>query len=168
MFFINLASIGLTLIGLPGIWIMIALAAGVEFWRGDFFSLWTIAACVVLALFGELMELITGAAGSKFAGGSHRSGIGAIIGAIVGAIAGAAFPPVLGAIIWGAVGAGVGAVLLDMTHKDPETNLTKRQRLNQMARIGSGAAAGRLAGTVIKGLLATIVFIILTVASIVP
>ncbi|MBL1216286.1 MAG: DUF456 domain-containing protein [Planctomycetes bacterium] len=163
---VSVMSLALTLIGLPGAWLVIAVGI-VCHWLQDWtwFSWWTIGGCIALALVGEVLEFASGAAGTHWAGGSKRSGAGALIGALVGGLAGSMFPPIIGALIWGVVGAGVGAIVAEITvHDDTGAPRTMKQTLG----IGGGAAAGRLAGTISKLAVTAIIAIVMFVAAWIP
>ena len=74
----------------------------------------------MLALVGELMEFVAGAAGVKNAGGSRRAAALALAGGLVGGILGVFIGvpiPVIGSIVaallFGGVGALAGAMLGD-------------------------------------------------------
>lgn len=152
---VNLIGLILTLIGLPGIWMMIAIAIALQVWRQDLFNIWVLVICVMLGLIGEVIEFISGAAGSKLAGGSKRAGVGAMIGALVGAILGATFPPVIGAVIWGVVGAGLGAMIAETTRDETHIKNT--------LSIGGAAAAGRFVGIISKVILAAMVYVLILI-----
>ncbi len=155
----GLLSILLTIIGLPGIWFMIVAILGLKWWHDEWVGWWIIAGAVFLALTGEAIELIAGAAGSSKAGGSRKAALGAVIGGIIGAIAGAAFPPIIGAVIWGTVGAGIGAILGELNSgRDWRATLT----------VGGAAATGKLLGTLAKTAIAITVFLLLFTALIIP
>lgn len=159
---VNLANIFLTLIGLPGIWIMLALAIAAQFLpveRSEMFNWWTIFACVVLGLLGELVEFLGSAVTSTSAGGTRRASLFAIVGGIVGAILGSATPPIIGALIWGVVGAGIGGLIGEVTG-GAETR--------HAISIGRAAARGKFIGAVAKTGLALVIYLILTIASFVP
>ena len=150
-FIFGLISIFLTLIGLPGLWLMILVFVGLKWWQPDWISWWVVGAGVVIALLAEIIEFVAGAAGSSKAGGSRSASVGAIIGGVVGAIVGAAFPPIIGAILWGAVGAGFGAMLGEISvGRDWKKTLP----------VGTAAAKGKMLGTLWKTGLAVVVFVL--------
>jgi len=148
----GLISIALTLIGLPGIWLMIVVVLGLKWWNPEWISWWVIAVSLFLAFVAELIEFVAGAAGSSRGGGTKSAAVGAIIGGIVGAIAGAAFPPFIGAIIWGTVGAGLGAAIGE---------ITSGKEWRKTLPVGTAAAAGKLVGTLTKTAIAVIIYAIL-------
>lgn len=108
----------LNFFSLPGNWLMVAVA-GLYAWLGPAEGSgtlgWpTIAATVVLAGLGELIEFLAAAAGARKAGGSRRASLLAIVGSLVGSLVGvsigSAIFPVIGTIIGAVVFAGLGAM----------------------------------------------------------
>ncbi len=140
---INTLALLLVPIGLPGTWLMVAATAAVAWLQEGMFSLWTLGAIALIALGGEILEFIAGAAGSKKAGGTWRGAVGAILGGLVGGIAGTFLipVPVLGSILGAALGAAGGALLGE---------LSGGKKLEAAAAVGRGAFVGRLLGTVFK------------------
>lgn len=156
---VALGGVGLTLVTLPGIWLMIAVATLIHFLWVDLYSPWTLAAAVVLGVLAEIAELVASAAGSTKAGGSKHGAIWSIVGAIAGAILGTIFlpVPVVGSIIGGVVGAGTGAIAGELSFG--------RKHWKDAARIGQGAAIGRFFSTIIKGAFALIIALLLSIAA---
>lgn len=158
---VSLVGIALTLLTLPGAWLIILTAALSNWWQpggAAIFSWWTIGICAAVALLGEIIEFAAGAVGATKAGGSKTGAAGAIIGTIVGAVVGTFVPPPpLGTIIGGAVGAGLGAMLAE--------RYIKKKDAGASARIAAGAAVGRLISTFVKVAICAGVGIALTVAA---
>lgn len=140
------------LITLPGNWI-VALLVALYAWLGTDSSrlglgLVSVLVVFVLALFGEAVEFLAGAAGAKRAGASRKSTLYAIMGsmggAIVGAIIGVPVPilgPVIAAILFGGLGATAGAMYGEWTDgRDWKRNWS----------IGQAAFWGRTFGTLGK------------------
>lgn len=150
----------LTLIGLPGAWLILVLALLCQWVTPDTFSWWTLGACLILAVIGEIVEFAAGAVGSRRGGGGRRASAGAMIGGIAGAIVGAPFPPVVGAIVWGVIGAGLGAIIGEFTGGN-------RQWRSHLA-IGSAAATGKAVGTIIKTALTLAVYLVIVIAAFWP
>ncbi len=157
----------LTLFGLPGNWLIVALAVG-DFYLVDperRVAMGTFTLCVLagLALLGELLELAAGSVGAKRAGGSRRGALLAIVGAIVGAVTGAVIGlpiPIIGsaaaAVLFASPGAAAGAVL-------GETSGGKT--LDESWRIGHAAFWGRLFGTLGKVFLGAVMVCVAAVAA---
>ena len=147
----------LSLVGMPGNWIIVASAA-LYAWLGPGSGApqvgWTaVVALAALAAAGEFAEFAAGMWGARRAGGSRRAALFALIGSIVGAIGGAAVGlpvPVLGSavasIAGGALGALAGAAFAEHTRGESPS---------QSLRVGCAAFWGRLLGTGVKTIVAT-------------
>jgi len=162
---LNTVWLGLVLLGLPGIWLMVASAAVVAWWQhgggAPMFGVATLATIVALAVVGEILEFAAGAAGSRGAGGTRRGTVGALMGGLVGAVAGTILLPMpfLGSLIGASVGAALGALGLE---------LTGGKAMRDSVRTGLGAGAGRLLGTVLKLMVAVAAWVVLAVAAFRP
>ncbi len=162
-------SASLVLLGLPGIWLMILMALGIDLWRPELMTNAAFIVLFVLAFLAEVAEFIASAVGAKKAGGSTRAAIGAIIGSIAGALTlGGAFSVVpvigtfIGVIIGGAIGAAIGAVVLELTKETKGDGSPKEP--GHTVRVGTGAFVGRLLSTVIKGGFAFVALVVLIVS----
>ena len=136
-----LLSLVLIVLGLPGLWIMVASAVTYNLIvPGDPIGWFTLVAVAVLALVAELLEFtMTGRYARKY-GGSRRAGWGAIIGGIIGAFVG--FPvPIVGPIIGAFVGSFCGALVAELTGGASAGDAT---------RVAKGALIGRVMSTVLK------------------
>ena len=134
-------SLILIVLGLPGLWIMVASAVVYNLVvPGDPIGWFTLVAVGVLALVAELLEFsMTGTYARKY-GGSRRAGWGAIIGSIVGAMVG--FPvPIVGPVIGAFVGSFLGALIAEFTGGSSAGDAT---------RVAKGALIGRVVSTVLK------------------
>ena len=139
------------IVGLPGNWLNL-VAVGIYGWlmpnshRADVG--WVIIGILLfLALVGELIEFVAGAAGASTAGGSKRGAalgmVGALLGGFVGLFVGGFIPiPILGSVVvslfFSALGALLGAMLGETW---------KGRDLEQSFWVGHGAFWGRLIGT---------------------
>ncbi len=160
------AGWALTLMGLPGNWLMVA-AAALYAWLTPFSGptqiTWlTLLAMTALAAGGELAELAAGVWGARRAGGSRRAAIFSLIGSMAGALLGASLGlpipligPPIAALLGGALGALAGAGFAE--HSRGESS-------RQSLRVGIAAFVGRLLGTGVKTLVATILAVIAIVA----
>jgi uncharacterized protein YqgC (DUF456 family) len=158
---------GLTLIGLPGNWLIVAVTA-MAVWLTPADSRLAISPAVwivllLLATAGEALELAAGSTAANRVGGTRRGAVGAIIGAFLGAIAGAAVGlpiPVIGsaiaAILGGAAGALAGALVGE---------LHGGRDLAASLRVGHAAFWGRLVGTLSKAALGGVMVVIATIAA---
>jgi uncharacterized protein YqgC (DUF456 family) len=151
----SVAGVVLTLLTLPGIWLAVGVAAVVELLVPELLDVWTIGAAAAIGVVAELAELLVSAVGAKKAGGTRRGAIGSVIGALVGALGGSVVLPIIGTIMGAAVGAGLGALIAER-HGGAMT-------WRQSAKVGGGAAVGRLVATVVKTALAAAVGIVLTI-----
>ena len=158
-------GVALTALTLPGIWFTIALAGLAQWWHMDhfqgrvMFNWWTLGACVALGLAAEAIELCASAAGAARAGGSKRGAALSILGAFFGAIVGTFLIPVpiAGTIVGAALGAGLAAIVGE--------RWAGKTDWKQVGRIGAGAAAGRLAASIVKVGFAVVIAVILGVAA---
>jgi len=151
----------ITLIGLPGGWLMVILAATIEFfstyWVGvEIWGWHAIGICVGLVILGEIIELIASGIGSKLGGGSTRGMWGAILGSIVGAVFGTFMIPVplIGTLVGAVSGAFVGTVVAELTHKDPPD-------FGAITKSATGATIGRILGIFGKTGIAAIIWCLL-------
>lgn len=147
---VTLACLGLIPLGLPGLWIMIGLAAlaqlvdSVPFTSAAsiHFGWPLIVVCLVIAGAAEVAEAIAGAAGTKLGGGTRRGMVGAFIGGIAGAILLTPLIPIpiVGTLVGGVLGSFAGAWI-------GEASAEHQRNPDEKFRAAIGAAAGKLAGT---------------------
>jgi hypothetical protein len=158
----------LTLLGMPGNWLMVLAAAthayfipagshahGMVGWK-------VVAALAVLAAVGEGVELVAGALGVARAGGSRRAALlallGSVLGALLGIVSGMPIPvvgSVVAAVLFAALGAMAGAILGETwagRGRDASWRVAKR------------AFWGRLAGTLTKVLLGAVMIAVVVAA----
>ncbi len=134
-------SLILIVLGMPGLWIMVASAVTYNLIvPGDPIGWVTLVIVGVLALVAELLDIsLTGRYARRY-GGSRRAGWGAIIGSIVGAVVG--FPvPIIGPVIGAFIGSFVGALIAEFTGGSSAGDAT---------RVAKGALIGRVVSTVLK------------------
>ncbi len=159
----NLGGLVLTLLQMPGNWLMVLLTVAMAWWQWNagMFSLWTLGAIVALALAGEIIEFFSSARGARKAGGSRWGSFGSLVGAIAGAIVGTfAIPvPVLGTLAGTCGGAFAGAWAM-------ETLVGGQAK--RAVRIGVGAGVGVLKGTAAKVTIGILIWIVVAVAAFVP
>jgi len=168
---LGIGCLVLVVIGLPGTWLLIGLAFVIEVLDRHYlpgeapvtFGWWTLGSCLALALVGEALEALAGAAGTKAGGGSRRGMVGAMIGGIIGAIVFTPLIPipVLGTLIGALIGTFLGALVAERTAEKP---LGGQAQL----RAAGGATVGRLLGTVSKAMIAASVWVVLTAAAFWP
>lgn len=154
------------LITLPGNWVMVLLAGIYALWgpASPPASIhWgTVVGMFALALAGEGIEFIAGAAGAKRAGASRRATlyamIGSMIGAILGAIIGVPVPIIgslLAALLFGGLGATAGAMYGEWSDG---------RQWSDTWTIGHGAFWGRVLGTLGKLLAGLAILLVILVA----
>ena len=159
----------LTVLGLPGNWLIVAATAIFALlvpasWRTDISGL-VVVAVVVLAVVGELLEFAAGAMGTSRAGGSKRAAalalVGSMIGAVVGAVVGLPIPVVgsfVAVLLFAAAGATGGAMIGESW---------KRRTLDEGWEVGKGAFWGRLLGTLGKILVGSVIVAVVALALVV-
>jgi uncharacterized protein YqgC (DUF456 family) len=146
MFLLILASVIvlsliLIVLGLPGLWIMVASAVAYNLIvPGEPIGWVTLVAVAALAFIAELLEFtLTGRFARKY-GGSRRAGWGAILGGIVGAMVGLPVP-IIGSVIGAFIGSFLGALIAEFTGGASAVDST---------RVAKGALIGRVVSTVLK------------------
>lgn len=154
----------LNVIGLPGNWLVVTLAALYAYFMPDErrldISLATVVGLVALAALGEVIEFLAGALGASKAGGSKRGAALALVGSLLGGIIGVFVPipvvgQILGPIVCASIGALVGAVLGEQWKgRDFDTSMN----------IGHAAFWGRLLGTLGKILVGCLMLVLILVS----
>jgi len=154
-----------TLVGLPGT-VLILLDAVIfsachSFQRPPW---WFLLILLVVSILAETSDNLLSALGVKVGGGSTRTSLWALIGGVAGAIVGANFSPVLGllgvsggvaGVVFGAllpplVFAAVGGFLASYIYE-----LRTGKQPAEARKAGWAALAGRLAGVLLKAVLAS-------------
>ena len=153
-------------LGLPGNWIVVALAVGC--WgvahQGSMLAIgtWAMSSLVILAAVGELFEFLAGALGVKKLGGSNRSTWFALVGSMAGALLGFVFGsgvPVIGNIIASVLGSALGALIGTIYGER-----TDGKEWEHSLQVGSAAFIGRILGTLGKLALGTAMLVIFLAA----
>lgn len=147
-----IVSWGLTLVNLPGNWLILIACALYEAFRNDaapgHFTAYTLAGLLVLALLGEAIELAAGAVAAKRAGGSRRGAVLAIAGSVIGGMIGLAVGapiPIVGSLIGALIFASLGALIGAMAGE-----FWKGQPVDHSMNVGKKAFWGRLWGSLGK------------------
>jgi uncharacterized protein len=141
-------------LGLPGTWLQV-IAAAVAIWAiGD--QLGGLLVLVMLAVAGEIAEMLSGQWGARRFGGSPRAAWGALIGGFAGLFVGTPVP-LVGSLVMSFVGTFAGAIIGEMSG---------RRRIAPELRVGLGAVLGRALGIAAK-LGVGFVIAILSIASLV-
>jgi uncharacterized protein YqgC (DUF456 family) len=163
-------------VGLPGTWMMLALAIVVELvdpnWlpgpETSTFGWGLLAGCVALALAGEGLELASSMLGTKAGGGTRRGMWGSIAGGLVGATAGTFVVPILGTLGGALLGTFLGALWGEMSAlKELETEGSDdgSRRAKAALKPAVAATVSRALGTVAKVGIGLTVWIVLAVAA---
>ena len=136
------ACLFLVPIGLPGTWLMLAIAFGYDLLAegGDPIGIWNIAGATLLALGAEIVEFTLAGRYTRRYGGSRRAGWGAILGGIAGAMIGLPIP-IVGPMIGAFLGAFAGALLLEYLGARDAKAAT---------RVAWGALVGRVVAAAMK------------------
>jgi hypothetical protein len=145
LFLLDVAGLALTVMTLPGLWLMLASAA-VYGWltRWNYIGWRTLVILLILATIAEIIEFTSSGAGAKRAGGGRAGLWGALVGALLGGLVLSfllSFIPIIGTLVGVCVGTFLGAMIGEFA--------TGRKITHSM-KIGLGAAKGRLFGTFIK------------------
>jgi len=155
----TLVGLALTLLTLSGAWLIVLAAAGSWCFIDGLYSWPTMLIAVGLAACGDIVEIASSAIGVKAQGGGRAAASLSVVGAILGAVLGSVFipVPVLGTVTGAVVGAAGGAVAGERG--------VAEANWRQTARVGTGAAAGRLISVIAKTVLTACCGGLLTVAA---
>jgi uncharacterized protein len=138
----------LTPLGVPGLWIMVAVLA-VGAWAGAV-GLLVVATAVVLAAAAEVVEFLVIDRMNIRYGGSRLAFWGAIVGGIAGIIVGVPVP-VVGSIVAGFIGSFIGAAL---------ATLYETRQVEAAARVGWGTLLGRMWAAAAKVAAGTVILVL--------
>lgn len=136
-----LGSLALHIFGLPGNWLILALATGWKLYQPEAMTWNFVIILGAIATVGEILEFVTQYFGGKKYGATGRGNIGAFIGAIGGAILGAPFFFGLGALPGALLGSFGGCLVLELTHG---------RSLEEAKHSACGAFWGKAFGMAIK------------------
>jgi uncharacterized protein len=135
---IMVAALLATPLGVPGLWIMVAVLAG-GVWLGKVGWL-VLGVCLVLAAAAELIEyLILDRMNIRY-GGSRMAFWGAIAGGVIGVIVGMPVP-IVGSVVAGFLGSFLGAAA---------ATLYETRHVESAARVGWGTLLGRMWAAAVK------------------
>ena len=156
----------LTVVGMPGNWLMVA-AVALYAWlvphdAAASFGWGVVLTLAVLAGLGELLEAVAGALGVAKAGGSRRGAVLALLGSLAGGLLGMAVGlpiPLVGSLVAAVLFAGIGALLGAMVGEQ-----WKGRDLDESWAVGKGAFWGRLLGTLGKVLVGSIMIVVVAAA----
>jgi len=136
-----IGSMVLIVLGLPGLWIMIASAITYNVVvPGRPISWLSVFGICILGLVAEVLDFTLAGKYARKYGGSRKAAWGAIIGGMIGAFIGVPVP-IVGPVIGALIGSFVGALVGEVRHSGDRGAATK---------VATGALIGRVFGTVIK------------------
>ncbi|UCF00233.1 MAG: DUF456 family protein [Planctomycetota bacterium] len=160
---LNAVWLALVAFALPGNWLIVTTTALFAWWQADnkIFSVYTLMVIAVLALAGELIELLGGAGGAKRAGARLLGSLGAIFGALTGAVLGTFLIPIplLGTIFGSCAGAAVGACVFE---------LLAGRKPQDFFRLGFGAGFGQFLGITTKIIIGSLIWLTVAIAAFWP
>ena len=134
-------SMVLIVLGLPGLWIMIASAITYNLMvPGRPMSWLSVIGIVVLGVVAEVLDFSLAGRYAKKYGGSRKAAWGAIIGGMIGAFVGVPVP-IIGPVIGALIGSFAGALVGEVRHTGDRAAGVK---------VATGALIGRVLGAVIK------------------
>ncbi len=127
---------------LPGTWLILASAAGYD-WYYDWQRIgWKWLVCLgVLAIIAEAVDSLASIVAARKAGASRRAAIGALVGGFLGMILFSIPIPVIGTVVGGLAGCFTGALVMELTARDD---------LRAGAKVGFFATLGKLIGLIAK------------------
>jgi uncharacterized protein len=138
----------LTPLGVPGLWIMVAVL-GVGVWAGEVGWL-VLGVAAVLAAAGEFVEYLIVERMNVRYGGSRLAFWGAIAGGIIGVLVGLPVP-VIGSVVAGFLGSFAGAAA---------ATLYETRKVEAAARVGWGTLLGRMWAAAAKVAAGTIILVL--------
>lgn len=165
------ACVILVVLQLPGGWVLLLLALGIELsdrWylsdpEPTTFGWLLLGICLALLAVGELIEFLASAVGAQRGGATKRGMIGSLVGGVIGAIAFTPLipVPVIGTLIGAVAGTFIGAVV-------GETSGPEARAVSGSMKPAIGASIGRVIGTTSKVGITIAMWIVLTVAAFWP
>jgi len=148
-----LVSIFVVPLGLPGTFIMVAVAILANYVAAAGIGWFAIGLSLALAVTAEVLEWTLSARFAQKYGGSKRAGWGAILGGLIGAFAGIPVP-IIGSMIGAFAGAFVGALVAEYTQPQADAS--------SATRVATGALIGKAAATALKLAIAFTIAFLLT------
>lgn len=156
---VMLAGLFINILGLPGLWLLVAGVAGYAWITGfDLYVGWpSLLTLIALGIVAEIVEFVAGGAGARSAGGSKRAMAGGIVGAMIGGIFLSILPiPIVSTIFGACLGAFIGAAVVEGWI---------RGNVAQATRVGTGAAKGRFWGIVSKSAVGCVMLLVALIAA---
>ena len=170
-FVLGAVCVVLVVIQLPGTWIMLGLAGVIEYAdrlylpddRSQTFGWWVLGGALLVAVIGEIIELVAGVGGARKGGATARGMWGALIGGVVGIFVFTPlffFIPLFGTFFGAVMGTFVGAIIGELTAEKSTVKGTMKPAL--------WATIGRVVGTTSKVGIAMAMWLALSVAAFWP
>jgi uncharacterized protein YqgC (DUF456 family) len=155
LFAVLLVGLAVTIMTLPGLWLMLG-ATALYAWltHGVYIGWGTLTVLLVITLMAELIETTSAGAAAKRAGAGRRGMWGAMIGGILGGVFLTIPLWLIGTLIGVCLGSFAGAMIAE---------LTAGQQVGRSALIGVHAAKGRFTGTLLKLGFGCVMFVIVVV-----
>jgi len=158
---VNLLCLLLVAFAIPGNWLMVIVTAAFAWLLREhgFISVYTLIAITLLAIIGELLELLGGMGAAKKAGAGFWGSLGAIIGAISGAVLGTFLIPVpiIGTLAGSAIGAAAGSAIL-----------SGAKGQNRRTSLAMHTGIGQFIGSSLKLLVGVLMWFVIAVAAFWP
>lgn len=147
------AGLALNLVGLFGNWVILGTLAITWAATGfEHFGVWILALLLMLAVLGEVIEMLAAGYGASRFGGGKGAALSSLVGCIVGAILGSPWFPLIGTLAGAILGAFAGAVLFEL--------LVEKKIASDAIRTGVGAALGRTGAVLAKVIIGLIMLVI--------
>ncbi|HRX84346.1 MAG TPA: DUF456 domain-containing protein [Phycisphaerae bacterium] len=155
---VGLAGVFLTVLQLPGTW-LIVIAAGAYTWiQGPAELPWVIVLVLAgIAAIAELVEFASSAVLAKRGGASRRAAWYGLAGGMLGALLLSVPIPIIGTVVGAVIGCFGAAFIAEMQ---------EGRTLRAGARSGAYSAAGRALGSMMKLMAAVTMFSIVAVAAV--
>jgi len=156
---VSAAGIVLTVLQLPGTWLIAIAAAGFALLMGPAKLPWTIVLIVTgIAAVAEIVEFLSGAVAAQRGGASRRAVWYGLAGGILGALLLTIPVPIVGTVIGAIIGCFAGAFLAEMQ---------EGRTLSEGTRSGAYSAIGRALGSMAKVLAAVVMFSMVVASAVV-
>jgi len=158
---VNVLCLSLVAFAVPGNWLMVIATAGFAWLlrEYDFISIYTLITITLLAVLGELLELLGGMGAAKKAGAGFWGSLGAIAGAISGAILGTFLIPIpiIGTLAGSAIGAAAGSAIM-----------SGAKGHNRRTTVALHTGIGQFVGSSMKLMVGVVIWFVIAVAAFWP
>ena len=133
----------LNLVGLFGNWVILGAVGSAWVLTGFLhFGVWSMLGMLLLAVLGELLEMLAAGYGASRFGGGRGAAAASLAGCVAGAILATPWFPLIGTLAGAILGAFTGALVYEV--------LIGKKTAGASLRTGMGAALGRIGGTAAK------------------